>query len=339
MKFHLLLVLFLSFAICGFAQKQSFDVINYEMPKGWDKTETENGVQLSTKDDGKGSYAVAVMVRSVASTASPDENFSSSWEKLVKGTVKVSEAPATSDMDIEKGWTCISGRANYTDGSTKGVVTLVTATGNGKMVNIVLMTNTSQYHTELLAFLNSLELAPATVNAGSHTPLVNNANSSSIVGLWTRYTLETNGYSNGMPQYTSGYIRSEYLLKEDGTYIYRAKNWLVYGAKDILFIYETGTYSVNSNQITFIPTQGKGGWWKKTKSTKEWGSFVKGSTDYKLAKKTCHFEIQYFSGTDDTELTLKTGNNTGAQELRYTKRALNESLIDNPPGFKKGSDK
>lgn len=63
-----------------------------------------------------------------------------------------------SDMDIEKGWACITGQANYTDGNNKGLVTLVTATANGKMINIVLMANTSKYQEELLAFINSADL-------------------------------------------------------------------------------------------------------------------------------------------------------------------------------------
>lgn len=71
------------------------------MPRGWDKTETENSVHLSTKDDGKGSYATAVMVCSVARTKSPSDNYRTSWKSFVEGTVKVSESPTMSDMDIE----------------------------------------------------------------------------------------------------------------------------------------------------------------------------------------------------------------------------------------------
>lgn len=338
------LALFTCFSLNIFAQKQDFDVVSFTIPKGWDKMVTENGVQLSTKDDGKGSYAVAVIIRSVASTASPDENFNSSWEKLVKGTVKVSEMPDTSDMDIEKGWTCIVGQANYTDGSTKGVVTLVTATGNGKMVNIVLMTNTSQYHTELLSFINSVELAPVPVNSASNTPAANNAKSSSVVGLWTDYILETTGYQiNGMPQYTAGYLRKEYNFYPDGTYLFRNKQWLTKTA-NILFIYETGTYAVNGNQLTITPKSGKAGFWGKTSSSKEWGKFIK-SSNYSLEKTSYTFEITHDPNYGD-KIILKPGKPTARDggkfnapgdpyEFHYSKRDL-ESLIDNPPGFKTG---
>jgi hypothetical protein len=332
---RILLIIF-AFMIMGslFAQKKSFGVVSFLPPENWQQQQNEGGIQFSISDNKTGAYAVAVITRASVSDATANENFNTDWTRLVKSTVQVTEEPVLQDPLNQNGWNIISGNAGYSDGSNKGMVTLLTATGGGQMASVVIMTNTQIYQDELIAFLHSLELAGITANSGSNTPIANNADSSSIIGLWSRNTLETNGYMNGIPQYTSGYIRSEYLLKKDGTYIYRAKIWLVYGPKDISFVYETGTYAVNNNQITILPNQGKSGWWKKTKSTKEWGPFARVSTDYKLEKKTFNFEIKYSSGSDETELILKTENNSGMQENRYTKRKLNESLIDNPPGFK-----
>lgn len=142
----------------AFAQKQAFDVINYTIPNGWDKTEMANGIQLSTKNDGKGNYAAAIILRSVATGAPANENFNNSWEKLVKGTVSVSEEPTRQEPATEKGWSIFSGQASYTDGGNKGWVTLITATGNGKMANVVVMTNTDKYQNQILDFIKSLNL-------------------------------------------------------------------------------------------------------------------------------------------------------------------------------------
>jgi len=111
----LLFNLLLMVSYTCFAQKQAFDVINYTMPNGWDKTEMEKGIQLSTKNDGKGNYATAVILRSAVSIVSEEPTM---------------QAPAT-----EKGWSVISGQAGYTDGANKGWVTLISATGNGKMAS------------------------------------------------------------------------------------------------------------------------------------------------------------------------------------------------------------
>ncbi|KRT14421.1 hypothetical protein ASU31_19195 [Pedobacter ginsenosidimutans] len=154
----LLFNLLLMVSCTGFAQKQAFDVINYTIPNGWDKTEMANGIQLSTKNDGKGNYAAAVILNSAATAASAQENFTASWEKLVKGTVSVSEEPTMQEPATEKGWNVLSGQASYTDGTNKGLVTLITATGNGKMANVVIMTNTDKYQNQILDFIKSLNL-------------------------------------------------------------------------------------------------------------------------------------------------------------------------------------
>ena len=161
------------------------------------------------------------------------------------------------------------------------------------------------------------------------------------MGLWTNYILETTGYNvGGMPQYTAGYLRKEYQFNVNGTYTFRNKQWLTKAA-DITFLYETGTYTVSGNQLTIIPANGKGGFWAKTKSTKEWGKLKK-YTDYKLEKTTYTFEI-INDPTYGNGIILKPGKPTNRDggkfnapndpyEFRYSFRNK-ESLIDNPPGF------
>lgn len=140
------------------AQKQVFDVLNYTIPKGWDKTEMSQGIQISAKNDGKGNYATAVILSSAATTASAQENFNNSWEKLVKSNVAVSGQPTMQDPATEKGWSVLSGQGSYTDGADKGWVTLITATNKGKMANVVIMTNTDKYQNQILDFIKSLDL-------------------------------------------------------------------------------------------------------------------------------------------------------------------------------------
>lgn len=149
---------FITIVLSGFAQKQAFDVLNYTIPKGWDKTAMEEGIQLSAKNDGKGNYATAIILRSVTSSGSANENFSNSWEKLVKSSVSVSGEPTMQAPAAEKGWDIISGQANYTEGANKGWVTLITATGNGKTTSVVVLTNTDKYQKQVLDFIGSLDL-------------------------------------------------------------------------------------------------------------------------------------------------------------------------------------
>jgi len=338
--FNLLLIV----SCTASAQKQKFDVVSYTLPKGWQQQQNEGSLQLSMIDKSKGSYAIAIITKTITSTASAEENFNNDWTKLIKGTVQVNKEPTMSAPTNENGWKIISGEANYTDGGNMGMANLLTATGGGQMVSVVLMTNTKLYQNDLTLFLNSLEITKATANAtmNTSTSTTNHANNSSIVGLWCYNLLETSGYANGFPQYTAGYLRREYLFKNDGTYIFRTKNWSAW-AKEILFVYERGTYVVRGNQVTVIPSQGRGEWWsKKNNNTRLWGSLQRAS-DFKLEKITYTLEIKYYSGSKDNVLflnpnktTQRDGTYSNQNGFSYTAKNIGESPIDNPPGFKTG---
>ncbi len=167
---------FIIIAISCFGQKQTFDVLNYTVPKGWDKTEMAGGIQLSAKSDGKGSYATVVILHSAATTLPANETFTNSWEKLVKTTVAVSGEPTMQEPAVEKGWNIVSGQASYTDGANKGQVTLITATGNGKMANVVIMTNTAKYQNQILDLIKSLDLNETATAQNNNTQSTSTTN-------------------------------------------------------------------------------------------------------------------------------------------------------------------
>jgi len=325
------------------AQKKNFDVVSYISPKGWQQQPFEGGIQLTKTDKATGDYVIALITKATATTAAANENFSIEWDILIKGAVQANDAPAMQDPVQNNGWDIISGTANYTDGEQKGVATLITATGGGQTASVVLMTNTDKYQNEMLAFVNSLSLS-ANTSANQNSANNSNTKNASINGMWVFYNTESSGISNGIPQLTGGYMRREYVFYQDGTYMFRAKDWLVY-VKDILFVYESGTYAINGNQITLTPKKGKGEWWSKVpNNTKAWGKLARASANYKLEKTTYTFDFAQYEGNDEITLLLKTskpteregkdGDKTGVQEFRYKSRDIKKSLIDNPPGFK-----
>lgn len=327
-----------------FAQKESFDVVSFTSPKGWHQQKNEGGVQLSVSDKKTGAYAIALITKATASDASANENFNTDWNRLVKGSVQVNDEPIMQEPDSDNGWQIISGTAYYMDGAHKGFATLLTATCGGQMTSVVLMTNTDKYQNDLLSFINSLELTKASqnTNANKKTPTVNSGTGSSIVGLWVNYTIETSGYYNGFPQASGGYFRKEYAFYEDGSYLFRMKNWGVY-VKEIQFVYESGTWKLNGNKLTITPKQGKGGWWSKSASnrTNEWGRLVK-TGSWKMEPVTYTVDLNYYIGGSERKITLQS-NTTTEREGKLDNnttilnwRGMGESLIDNPPGLKTG---
>lgn len=142
--------------ITATAQQQTFDITNYTAPKGWNKQATESTVQFTNEDAAKGGYCIIMLFKSLPGSAKSKENFDAAWETVVKEMVKVSTAPEMQPVANENGWEAQSGFAPFESDGTKGVALLTTTTGFGKMVNILILTNSDVYEKEMNGFLESV---------------------------------------------------------------------------------------------------------------------------------------------------------------------------------------
>ena len=255
MKKIVLLTLNIVLATSLWAQQQVFDVVSFTIPQGWTKTEMSEGMQLSTKNDGSGKYAAAVILKSVPTAATAPENFNTSWDKLVKSTVSVSGAPTMLDPATEKGWTIVSGQASYTDGADKGLVTLITATGNGKMANVVIMTNGDKYQKQIGDFIASLDLNetatanPAAPTTAATAPVSNNIYSITVPPTWTlnaagnSLTIEKNTNVGKRIVEFMNPVQSSGNLEKDMEHIFFEvfDGWSLYGGANNL-LFEKGSH-------------------------------------------------------------------------------------------------
>jgi hypothetical protein len=80
------------------------------------------------------------------------------WESLVKQMVTPQSKPEMQPSTSENGWITESGFAQYESDRKKGMVLLVTASGGGKMINLVGLMNTNAFQQEIETFLDSIAL-------------------------------------------------------------------------------------------------------------------------------------------------------------------------------------
>jgi len=137
-------------------QSENFDILKFSLPKGWQTEVDKDSFQLG-KEDANGGVLLTIF-KSVPATENSKENFSLAWESLVKPMVTVKTAPQMQPSNSENGWTTESGFARYESDGKKGMVLLVTASGGGKMINLVGLMNTDAYQQEIGAFMNSIVL-------------------------------------------------------------------------------------------------------------------------------------------------------------------------------------
>lgn len=169
--------LFKSFLIVLFFQvfggilsaQERFDIVTFTAPKGWQKENKPNAVQFATHNETTGAFGVMMLFRSLTTNNSSAKTFDISWDSFVNRqftlTGKLEKQPAA----VENGWTIESGMAPYKDEGTSGVAMLVSATGGGKLINLLILTNTKDYQTDISAFIGSIKL-PDLKSSGNLVP-------------------------------------------------------------------------------------------------------------------------------------------------------------------------
>ncbi|MGN6416337.1 MAG: hypothetical protein ACTHMC_02510 [Pseudobacter sp.] len=326
------------------AQKEVYDIVSYISPSGWKKDSTISALAFSRIDGG--SWGQLAIYKSTASKGSIEEDVQSEWEKIVTAEHTITGNEETTTPETADGWTVVS-RSGIWQFNGANVATILTTYSNNQVcVSILCNATAKPYLEDFKKLTGSIELptqtatnsapvqAEALQNNLSETPAAG-----SITGEWRINIFETMG-----AQLTAGYFRKEYTFRPDGTYQFLQKDWSAY-VKNILFSYETGTYTVNGKTLVITPLNGYTQEWSKNPSNRneEWGSLLK-TTKRKLDKSVYTFNSNYYSGSDNSVLELFTEKSTtresipSGQPLPYkTEYYLNTKpgvLIVVPPGFK-----
>ena len=241
--------LFFSTAVS--AQKpETFDIISFKTPKGWQKETGKNAVQLGVDDAATGGTCLITMFKPLPGSNDSKANFQSAWKTIVKETVSVSAKPQMQPPINKNGWTAQSGVAAYQSGEKKGVVLLVTMSGGSKMVNILVLTNTDQFQQAIGDFLGSVDLPKVKVAAVQPKEQTKSPNLLTKY-LWKSHQNRKDGMGNN-----AGYSTNSYQFYSNGTYKFSNTTFQYYVPKFYMVI-ENGTYQVNGNKITIKPAKSR----------------------------------------------------------------------------------
>src|SRR5215510_10438865 len=241
------LTLILIFSASLFAQAQeTFDIASFQAPKGWNKQVGQDAVQFSTAD--KEIYCLVTLFKSLPGLGSAKENFDAAWETIVKETVTVSSAPQMFASDPKGEWLIAGGFAPFEKNGAKGVAVLYTATGYGKMVNALVLTNTQAYEAPVTAFLESISFKKPEVETQPQTQTNRNGHQPSLTGnFWKK-----GGVSKGLlghADLSPGTFSDTYQFFGNGTYKF-TRVYSQYAAPKWYLENEEGTYAVTGNKIT-----------------------------------------------------------------------------------------
>jgi len=289
----------------AYAQKETFDLVTYSVPQGWQKEVKPNSsTSFTITNQQKKSYCQIIVMMSTESKGGIKEDFESEWQGLIVKSYKVTDSPQITESTSENGWTVKAGVAQFSFNNENALAMLTTMSGYKKTVSVVTVTNSQDYVPFIQSFLGSVEMKVPDTN--SNTTTENNISGPSIIGTWgiaKSGGAKYDDYKNPYAVNNYGYINSQYTFNENGTYTFYTKTFKMVFDK-ILLTRESGTYKVNGNQITIIPGKSIIEAWSKKDGVDEWGKLLS-TQNRKLEKVTYQFTKHYFSGIQEWNLVLQ----------------------------------
>lgn len=161
MKYLNLLFALLVFSMGCSSQQQTFDLVSYKAPKGWAKKVSASTIQFTKEDKSKNTYAIITLYKALPAGDDSKQNFDLSWKSLVADQMTVKDAPTMQDVAKEDGWEAQSGLGTFSASGLSGAALLVSTTGYGKVINILVLTNTDAFQDDINTFMESVNMDAA----------------------------------------------------------------------------------------------------------------------------------------------------------------------------------
>ncbi len=298
----LLAVCLSSLALNSLAQTlETFDISTFRAPKGWAKQSDQYSVRMSTSagDD----FCLIALFKSLSSLGAPKTDFQASWDTIVKDAVAPASAPAMQPAENKDGWEISTGYAPFEKDGTRGVAMLVTATGSGQMVNVMILTNTQAYEKDIGAFLDSISLKKPAAARNQPAAAAAAPSENSIIGTWGQNVGASMTYGDPVAAGMAGYGKYQYTFNPNGTYTFVAKTFRMSYDKIILVV-ENGTYQISGDSLAIKPQKSVIQAWSKLNGGDGWGRMLT-SQARKLEPVTYKFTKHYFSGIQEWNLVLQ----------------------------------
>ena len=325
-------ILFCCLAFIAFsavrAQKETFDIISYTPPSGWEKAETENLLSYTITDKTTSTWCRINIVKSTVSKGSIDLDFESEWNEMIVKSYGVKETPQQNDIVEADGWKIKAGAGKFIFNNGNAIALLTTISGYTRCVSVVSVTNNQDYIKDIEALLSSIELKKPDIAAPEQNANTPGTDDNSIIGLWTATSSDQSSFrvKNGV----MNYIVRQYTFSADGKYSFFSKAFDPLMDK-ILLGKENGTYQISGTTITITPKKSVLEAWSKKNGVDDWGKMLS-SQNITLEKITYQFSKHYFSGIKEMSLILQSDKPTKRDGPYSGNRTINNSWIYGPSG-------
>lgn len=192
----LFLVIMIGIAVLFFSNsinaQEKFDIVTFTTPKNWQKIDKPNAVQFVRQEGTKDTFATMMLFKALPAGNDSKANFNVSWESLIKESWQ-SNVPQMQPSAAKNGWTIETGLGQIEINGAKAMTMLVSATGGGKVVNLLVITDTDKFTQEIAWFVESVILPKVSLSAPNSAPI----NQPSASSRKSDFKFNTTNFDNG----------------------------------------------------------------------------------------------------------------------------------------------
>ena len=141
-----------------FGQVESFDIATFIRPSGWSRSEINGIVVLQDRKTlmGQAAFCQIYLFPSQPTSTSAAINFRTEWDARIRRTYRVITEPAPQTETTPDGWTAFSAVVDVVRQRVPMRIVLVTSTGFGRMISVMVAVSPTLYQAELEAFFRNL---------------------------------------------------------------------------------------------------------------------------------------------------------------------------------------
>ncbi len=160
----------LFYALASGAQKNSFGIVNYTIPAGYELVNNENVLTYYQEDKSTGAYCNFFVYKLMPGKGNTTQNFDWAWENLVQKPFKFSSTANKQPEAAIKGWQFVLGTTKYADNGVSALAMLINFSGENNMQSICVLSNSDNYKKDIEDFIASVDVVRETAVAAANTP-------------------------------------------------------------------------------------------------------------------------------------------------------------------------
>lgn len=158
MKIIALLPLLISLTATSFAQKQTYDLVTFNSPKGWTKEEKQNLIMYTRVDKKNKTWCQIGVYKSTASKGSIEADLQSEWNEMAVKQFSITDTMQATETQEADGWKIKTGSGKFTFNNQPAAVLLTTFSGYNRCTSIMATTNSQRYLENIESFVGGINL-------------------------------------------------------------------------------------------------------------------------------------------------------------------------------------